>query len=85
MMTPNGKIKRTSTPIIVEWISKAWKEVPVNIITKQFLFCSKVCLMWNLKHKITFFEAAVNKVASVHYLKKMKVYLKDHWTNFLIK
>jgi hypothetical protein len=26
------KIKRLSTTIIVEWISKAWKGVPVNII-----------------------------------------------------
>jgi hypothetical protein len=23
----------------VEWISKAWKEVPVNIIPKSFLVC----------------------------------------------
>jgi hypothetical protein len=68
IMTPNGKIKRTSTPIIVEWKSKAWKEVPVNIIKKSFLFCSKVCLMWKMKHKITFFEATVNKVASLHHL-----------------
>jgi hypothetical protein len=36
-MTPSGKMKRASASIIVEWISKAWKGVPVNIISKPFL------------------------------------------------
>jgi hypothetical protein len=39
ILTPSGKIKRASGSIIVEWISKAWKEVPVNIIPKSFLKC----------------------------------------------
>jgi hypothetical protein len=39
ILTPTGKIKRASAPVIVEWISKAWKEVPVNIISKSFLKC----------------------------------------------
>jgi hypothetical protein len=38
-LTPSGKIKRTSASIREEWISKAWKEVPVNIIPKSFLKC----------------------------------------------
>jgi hypothetical protein len=38
-LTPSGKIKRASALIIVEWISKTWKEVPVNIIPKSFLKC----------------------------------------------
>jgi hypothetical protein len=39
IFTPRGKIKRASASIIVEWILKAWKEVPVNIIPKSFLMC----------------------------------------------
>jgi uncharacterized protein YdcH (DUF465 family) len=27
----------------------------------------------------------VNELARVHHLQKMKVQLKDHWINFLIK
>jgi hypothetical protein len=38
-LTPREKIKRSTALIIVEWISKAWKEVPVNIISKSFLKC----------------------------------------------
>jgi hypothetical protein len=30
---------RASALVIVEWISKAWKEVPVNIIPKSFFKC----------------------------------------------
>jgi hypothetical protein len=41
ILTPNGKIKRSSTSIMVEWMSKAWKELPGNIIPKSF---SKCCL-----------------------------------------
>jgi hypothetical protein len=37
MLTPIGKMKRTSVSIIDEWISKAWKEVPVSIIPESFL------------------------------------------------
>jgi hypothetical protein len=36
ILTPSGKIKRASASIIVEWISKAWKEVSVNIIPNNF-------------------------------------------------
>jgi hypothetical protein len=36
-LTPHGKIKRAPASIIVEWISKAWKEVPVNIIPQWFV------------------------------------------------
>jgi hypothetical protein len=36
ILTLSGKIKRASASIIVEWISKAWKEVPVNIIENSF-------------------------------------------------
>jgi hypothetical protein len=39
MLTPNGKIKRASMSVIVQWISKAWKEMPVNIIPKLFIKC----------------------------------------------
>jgi hypothetical protein len=39
ILTPSGKIKRTSASIIVEWISKALKEVPVNTIPESFLKC----------------------------------------------
>jgi hypothetical protein len=30
ILTPSGKIKRSSSSITVEWISKAWKEVLVS-------------------------------------------------------
>jgi hypothetical protein len=39
ILTPSGKIKRASASAIVQWISKAWKEVPVSIIAKSFLKC----------------------------------------------
>jgi hypothetical protein len=32
LWTPSGKIKRASMSVVVEWKSKSWKEVPVNII-----------------------------------------------------
>jgi hypothetical protein len=32
IFTRSGKIKRTSASIIVKWISKTWKEMPVSII-----------------------------------------------------
>jgi hypothetical protein len=35
-IAPSGKIKRSSAPIIVECISKAWIKVPVNIIPNRF-------------------------------------------------
>jgi hypothetical protein len=41
--------------------------------------------MWKMKHKMTFFETTVKKVAKVHRLQKMKVQLKGNWMNFLIK
>jgi hypothetical protein len=34
ILTPSGKIKRASAPIIVRWITKAWKEVLVGINSK---------------------------------------------------
>jgi phage host-nuclease inhibitor protein Gam len=34
ILTPGGKTKRASVSIIVEWILKAWEEMPVSIITK---------------------------------------------------
>jgi hypothetical protein len=39
ILTPRGKINRSSASIIVEWISKPWKQVPSNIIPKSFLKC----------------------------------------------
>jgi hypothetical protein len=39
ILTPSGKIKRASASITVEFMSKGWKEVPVNIISKSFLKC----------------------------------------------
>jgi hypothetical protein len=39
ILTPGGKIKKASLTKIVERISKAWKEVPVNIIPKSFTKC----------------------------------------------
>jgi hypothetical protein len=39
VFTPSDKIKRASASVTVAWIPKAWKEVPVNIIPKQFLKC----------------------------------------------
>jgi hypothetical protein len=32
ILTPSGKIKRALASIIMEWMSKAWKEVPFNVI-----------------------------------------------------
>jgi hypothetical protein len=66
--------------IIAEWISKVWKEVPVNIIPKSIL----KCFLSNVEDGM-FFGMTVSKVARVQHLQKMKVQLKDHWTNFLIK
>jgi hypothetical protein len=40
-LTLRGKIKRILASIIVERISKSWKEMPLNIIPKSFL---KRCL-----------------------------------------
>jgi hypothetical protein len=37
--TPSSKLKRALGSRIVEWLSKAWEEVPVNIIPKSFLEC----------------------------------------------
>jgi hypothetical protein len=79
--TPSGKIKRASASIIVEWISKAWKEMPINIIPKLFL----LFLILKMDHKMTLFMTKVNKVAGEHHCQKMEVWLKDHWTKFLIK
>jgi hypothetical protein len=39
ILTPSGKIKRASASITVEWISKAWKEVLVSVISKSFSKC----------------------------------------------
>jgi hypothetical protein len=63
----------------VEWISTAWKEVPASIIPKT------VSEGLEMEHKMTFSGTIVNKVAGVLHLQKMKVRLKGHWTNFLIK
>jgi hypothetical protein len=38
----------------VEFISKAWKEVPISIIPNRS-DCA-VCLIWKMKHKMTIFE-----------------------------
>jgi hypothetical protein len=38
ILAPTDKIKRASASI-VEWISDAWKEVPITIIPKSFLKC----------------------------------------------
>jgi hypothetical protein len=32
ILTPAGKMKRASASIIVEWISKAWKQVPKSFV-----------------------------------------------------
>jgi hypothetical protein len=37
LLTHSGKLKRASASMIVEGISKAWNEVPLNIILKSFL------------------------------------------------
>jgi hypothetical protein len=39
VVTPTGTIKTSAVTVIVVWISKAWIEVPVNIIPKSFLKC----------------------------------------------
>jgi hypothetical protein len=39
ILTPSEKIKRASASVTVEWISKAQKEVLINIIQKSFLKC----------------------------------------------
>jgi hypothetical protein len=39
ILTLSGKIKKASASVILEWISKAWKEVPGNIIPKLFSKC----------------------------------------------
>jgi hypothetical protein len=38
-LTPTGKIKQASAATIVQWVSKAWKDLPSTIITKSFLKC----------------------------------------------
>jgi hypothetical protein len=39
ILISSGKIETASASIIVEWISKAWNKVPVNIIPKSFFKC----------------------------------------------
>jgi hypothetical protein len=83
ILTPSGKTKRASMLIIVEWIRKALKEVPVNIIPKPF---SKCCLS-NAEDETQDYIVWDDSEQSgkVHHHQKMKVRLKDHWMNFLIK
>jgi hypothetical protein len=40
ILTPSGKIKRASTSIIMEWISKAWKKSVSQYYPKSVLKCS---------------------------------------------
>lgn len=37
--TKTGKIKKVSESTLVEWVDKAWKEVPNELIKKSFLKC----------------------------------------------
>jgi hypothetical protein len=44
-----------------------------------------VCLVQKMGRTMTFFGTTVNEAVRVHHLQKMKVQLKNHWMNFLIK
>jgi hypothetical protein len=83
ILTPSGKIKRASASVIAELISKAWKETPVIIIPKSF--SSVVCLMRKTEVKMTYSGTTASYVVRVHHLQKMKMRLKNRWTNFVIK
>jgi hypothetical protein len=83
ILTPSGKIKRASTLIIVEWMSKAW------IIGASQYYSKMVFIVSNVEDgtqvcKMTLFGMTVNKVVRVHHHQKKEVRLKDRWTNFLI-
>jgi hypothetical protein len=67
----------------VEWISKAWKEVPVSIIPKLFLKCCLSDAEDRAQDDILWDDNKQSGEGA--YLQKMKVRPKDHWMNFLIK
>jgi hypothetical protein len=83
ILTPSGNIKRTSVSIMVVWISKAWKEVPANIIPKSFLKCCLSKEEDGTQDDILWDESKQSGGGASS--SKMKVRLKDHWTHFLIK
>jgi hypothetical protein len=63
-MLTHRKECSTLASIIVEWISKTWKYVPVNIIHKLFL---KRCLyMPKMEPRAIFFGMTVNTVGRAH-------------------
>jgi hypothetical protein len=80
-LTTSGKIRRASASVIVEWISKAWKEVPDNIIPKMFLNC---CLS-NVEDGIQNYMFWDDSEQSGEGSSSSEMQLKDHWMNFLIK
>ncbi|CAI7807172.1 unnamed protein product [Closterium sp. NIES-54] len=39
ILTPAGNIKKPPPTMVLKWISRAWKAVPVDLIKKAFLTC----------------------------------------------
>jgi hypothetical protein len=66
----------------VEWISKAWKELPpASIIPKYFLKC---CLSneEDLTQDDILWDDSEQSGEGTHHLHKTKVPVKDHWKKF---
>jgi hypothetical protein len=81
ILTAIGKIKRASVSITVEWISKAWKEVPDSIIPESFL----KCYLSNVEDGTQNDKLWDDSEQSGEGSSSSEMQLKDHWMNFLIK
>jgi hypothetical protein len=81
ILTTSDKIKKASASIIAEWISKAWKEVPDNIIPESFLKCYLSNMDDGMQNNMLWDDGEQSGEGS----SSSEMQLKDHWTNFLIK
>ena len=37
--TPSGKKRAPSKEMVLRWIDRAWREIPVELITRSFISC----------------------------------------------
>ena len=37
--TPSGKKRAPSKEMVLRWIDRAWREIPVELITRSFMSC----------------------------------------------
>ena len=38
--TPSGKKRALSKELVLEWVNKAWQEIPADLVIKSFKSCS---------------------------------------------